>query len=233
MTFALPPSLQLPDGAAAVAQLRHYYAPQEGPGAFYTGSRYDSWDSTGQRHHDQDTFTADDLVAVTFLSVKVPGRAAIELLDTQRSTFTALLVELGPDRDLVDVGEELGSGSAGWQLMSALRNLPDVGATTASKLLARKRPRLRPIYDSVVAEITGTQANLWEPLRVALRADHGSLHERLLRLRAAAGLPASLSALRVFDVIAWMDGKAQLTTIKTAAIEAARPGEPHEQEPDI
>ncbi|MFC9768511.1 DUF6308 family protein [Rhodococcus jostii] len=41
----------------------------------------------------------------------------------------------------------------------------------------------------------------------ALRADDAALHHRLLSIRDAAGLPEEISALRVFDVIAWMDGK--------------------------
>ena len=35
----------------------------------------------------------------------------------------------------------------------------------------------------------------------------GALHRRLLSIREEAGLPEEISALRVFDVIAWMDGK--------------------------
>ena len=88
--------------------------------------------------------------------------------------------------------------------------LPNTGPTTASKLLARKRPRLRPIYDSVVAAVTGTRDRQWEPLREGLRADGGALHHRLLRLREAAELPPEVSALRVLDVVAWMDGRPAL-----------------------
>jgi len=40
-----------------------------------------------------------------------------------------------------------------------------MGSTKASKLLARKRPALRPIGDSVIAKTTGAKDNLWEPLR--------------------------------------------------------------------
>ncbi len=50
-----------------------------------------------------------------------------------------------------------------WSLMGALHQLPGVGATKASKLFARKRPRLRPIYDSVVAEVMDTRQQHWEP----------------------------------------------------------------------
>ncbi|UZG60401.1 DUF6308 family protein [Rhodococcus opacus] len=34
----------------------------------------------------------------------------------------------------------------------------------------------------------------------------GALHRGLLSIRQGPGLPAEVSALRVFDVIAWMDG---------------------------
>ncbi|WP_257015033.1 DUF6308 family protein [Rhodococcus sp. ACPA1] len=33
------------------------------------------------------------------------------------------------------------------------------------------------------------------------------MHRRLLSIRKEAGLPEEISALRVFDVIAWVDGE--------------------------
>jgi len=65
--------------------LRRYFGePFCGPSAA-VGAAFDTWDSTGTRSEDVDRFTADDLVAVTFLSVDVPPRAARLLLrDAQR-----------------------------------------------------------------------------------------------------------------------------------------------------
>lgn len=80
----------------------------------------------------------------------------------------------------------------------------------ATKLIARKRPpRLYPIWDSVVGAVLGTERSHLNPVREARRADDGgALHRRLLSIRKAAGLPPEeISALRVFDVIAWMNGK--------------------------
>ena len=48
-----------------------------------------------------DRFTADDLVAVTFLSVQVPPKAARVILDSEAEALNALLAAVGPDRDLV------------------------------------------------------------------------------------------------------------------------------------
>lgn len=46
----------------------------------------------------------------------------------------------------------------------------------------------------------------WAALHAALREDDLALHKHLLSLRDRAGLPEAVSALRVFDVLAWWDG---------------------------
>ena len=135
----------------------------------------------------------------------VPPAAAIGLLDTSAAEFGRLLRELGSDRDLVEETQSWSDDWAGWRLWSELMVLPGVGATTASKLLARKRPRLRPIYDSVVATVIDSH-DIWEPLR-RLLTEQNDIHLRLLHLREQAGLTDAVTALRVFDVIAWMEGK--------------------------
>ena len=98
------------------------------------------------------------------------------------------------------------SFGAAWALWRALMALPDVGPTTASKLMARKRPRLIPIFDAVINSYAlGDSGKLWVPLHAALREN--GLHNRLVNLRARAGLDERVSALRVFDVLTWMTGK--------------------------
>ena len=198
----LPPALTAAHNDAALDLLRCYYG-RGGAHAHrpYDGAWFDSWDSSGDRAASSDRFTADDVVAVTFLSVSVPPRAVIELLHRQSADFTALLQDLGPDRDLASETDAFDDDWVGWKLHERLAGLQGVGATTASKLLARKRPRLRPIYDSQVAEAVDSH-NIWEPLRAALQVD--DLHARLLRLRDSAGLGESVSAIRVFDVVTWM-----------------------------
>ena len=209
MPFLLPVALRATDDTLAINLLQQYYEPPAGSAGWYTGSAFDNWDSTGTRARDVDVFTADDLVAVTFLSVTVSVRATHALLVERRDQFTGLLSAVGPDRDLVDEADPFADDSAEWRLMGALRELPGVGPTIASKLLARKRPRLRPIYDSVVARVTDTRTRQWEQTRVALRANEGSLHKKLLRLRGEARLTSTVSPLRILDVIAWMEGKLQ------------------------
>lgn len=206
MSFAFPKALQDDDDAAALGLLQRYFGPASGSDR-PTGAMFDTWDTTGSRKDTADRFTADDCVAVTCLSVDVRPIAAHEVLVARQDELSALLARIPVDRDLVDVEEKLGPDSAEWQLNSALRSIHDIGRTVASKLMARKRPRLIPVHDVIVAGVTNTLDAQWEPLRLALRADGRALHERLTRLRDAAGLPDEVSALRVLDVIAWREGK--------------------------
>lgn len=206
MTVVLPNALIDPDDDTALELLHRNYGSDDRGLPPAGGAAFDTWDSTGTRDRDRDRFTADDLTAVTFLSVDVPARAARLLLVDERDRFSGLLAELGPDRDLASIEEPLPGEWVGWDLMRALRRLPGVGPTRASKLLARKRPRLRPIWDSVVAEVTGTPPAVGA-FRAALRADDVALQRRLLRLRDEAGLDDRIGALRVLDVITWLEGK--------------------------
>lgn len=203
------PELLLPERRDdAVEALRCYYGlgrhGEAGHGTF-TGARFDTWAHGPDGDPSPHRFTADDIVAVSMLSVHVPAAAALQLLDTQAGAFAATLYDLGPDEDLVDQTQPWDHEWAGSRLWTDLVGLEDVGPTTASKLFARKRPRLRPIYDSVVARVIGTE-QIWEPLRAYLQT-HPQLHGDLISLRTGAGLPGAVSALRVFDVVAWMQGK--------------------------
>ena len=201
----LPSLLLEEDNAPARDVLSYYYGLSGHRHGAFTGAWFDTWDTTGSRSVDSDRFTADDLVAVSCLSVHVPPEAARVLLSDGADRFSALLSQLGPDRDLVEERHPWPEDWAGWVLWSELAALPGMGPTTVSKVFARKRPRLRPICDSVVARVIDS-TQLWEPLRAQLQAIP-DLHPRLLGLRDELKLPVDVSALRVFDVLTWMEGK--------------------------
>ncbi|WP_235214647.1 DUF6308 family protein [Rhodococcus opacus] len=61
-----------------------------------------------------DRFTADDPVAVTFLSVQVLPMAARAILDTIAEALNASLRAVDPDRELVDEPDPLGPGWLAW-----------------------------------------------------------------------------------------------------------------------
>lgn len=87
-----------------------------------------------------------------------------------------------------------------------------IGVTTASKLIARKRPHLYPVNDKVVRNLV-RPANATEDWSFV-----GAVHEScqdnglqgfLADVRNEAELPADVPLLRIFDVLVWMEGKAQ------------------------
>jgi Family of unknown function (DUF6308) len=216
--FELPASLLDPTNHRVAAVLAAYHRPPFGKGGGYTGGQFDSFDPSGTRSASANTFTADDLVAVSLLSVEVPGRAAMQMLGLQRRRFETLLESIGSDRDLANEASVAEPDfRPAWELWRALAALPGLGPTTVSKLIARKRPRLIPIFDSIIdATVLGGTGVLWSPMHAALREDGYALQERLLRVRTLAGLDESISALRVFDVLGWMDGSGSSSDVVAA-----------------
>lgn len=206
MSVTLPPPLTASTDDDAVVLLREYYGRTYLDSGCYTGAFFDSW-APQTRAADANRFTADDLVAITFLSVAVDARAARELLVNRAARLTALLEAVGPDRDLVDEQHGLTPDAPLYALETELRSIPNIQLTKATKLMARKRPRLVPIYDTVVSRVLSTVKVHRDPIREALRVDNGALNARLLTIRAAAALPDDVSALRVLDVVSWMWGK--------------------------
>ena len=69
---------------------------------------------------------------------------------------SGLLSAIPSDVDLWEASDE--DLTAVDPLWDALLQMPGVGTATASKLLARKRPRLRPISDKVVIGAVGVPA---------------------------------------------------------------------------
>jgi hypothetical protein len=121
------------------------------------------------------------------------------LLGEKAETVAEHLVKIGADADLWDATPE--KLCAVDELWEVLDKLPDVGDTIASKLLARKRPRLAPITDSVVVTVVGTRGRTWPTLRRCLQ-DEAFRNSILTLRRCPEAEDASL--LRLFDVALWM-----------------------------
>ncbi|MYS13720.1 hypothetical protein GTW73_07140 [Streptomyces sp. SID4982] len=188
----------------AVTSLRRYFGLEGG--APYTGARFEHLGGGGDRVEVADAVTAEDLVAVQMLSVTVPGWVSLDLLEGDLGQqMSRLLREMPRELDMAEAeAGELESGSAAewaWDLLDAQHG---VGWVTAGKLLARKRPRLVPVYDRVVRCVLGSPSSFWLDLHRALRANGRALQHELLDLRERAGIPETVSALRVCDVVLWM-----------------------------
>lgn len=189
----------------------------------WTGAYFDTWAGGGDGTTANE-LTGDDFVAVSMLSVDVPGKAAAGLQERAfeiRGLLAALPVNVDFTRlDRGSFDKLLGDGSPGLKLWRVLRSAPgdrwDIGATTASKIMARKRPALIPVYDSLVGPEMGLRdsGHQWERWFEAFQ-DDSALAGRLDRIGAAAGVP-HISRLRIMDVALWRYAKAN----KQAAVPA-------------
>ena len=191
----------------AVRLLQTYFAPR--PQGRFSGAYFERLGGGGDRPEVAHTFTADDLVAVSLLAVDIGGDAALDLLVTRRDRLEALLREVPRDVALADLTEdEVGDSWTVRPLYRELLSIRGLGETSVTKLLARKRPHLVPILDSVVAEELGVvKGRYWSPLHAWLVADDRRMHRRLEVLRERAGIGEDISVLRVFDVLVWGAGK--------------------------
>lgn len=184
--------------AALLAEiaLRSYY----GAGYHYTGAAFDRWAIAGSSPN---RFTTDDVVAVSMLSVAVPPRAALALLDDPH--IAALLESVECGETLWSKPSLLDDNGPAEQLWYAVRALDDVGPVTTSKLLAAKRPGLVPIYDQHVASALGLGTQAWRFWQqVAKDPGAAQLRRSIDGVALSAGVPQGVSTLRVIDVVVWM-----------------------------
>lgn len=187
----------------AASNIQSYFT-EAGPGhSTYTGRLFEQFGGGGDREDSANVFTADDFVAVESLSVQVPPEAAYALLHgSLGEELGGLLSQIPTDVDLgsSEAHTHLVEGSAAYRVWTSLEAQPDIGWVTAGKLLARKRPRLIPVYDNVVRCVLGEPKSVWMALDGAL-AD-SEVQNQLATLRPVA--PERVSALRVIDVALWM-----------------------------
>ena len=195
----------LPDAVERAAGLVRTY----GAGG-YTGAAFDTYG-----HNDPVRITADDLIAVSMLSIQIREESnsslrpsSIRTLDSLAASIVELHAAVPGDRDLHTVSESefepwLGPGSAGEVLYWLLRRQARIPPVAVYKLLARKRLALFPIRDSVAGKALRQTADpWWRPWWQAL-AGGSEIVGRLEEIRQASGA-SHLSLLRVADIVVWM-----------------------------
>jgi len=146
----------------------------------------------------RDAVTASDLLAVSLLDIAWRPEAVRQLLDTSAAMVSGLLCAIRSDIDLWEASDE--DLAAVDPLWDALLRMPGVGTATASKLLARKRPRLCPVSDKVVIGAVGVPGWTWEALRAFLQDPAARAEIEALRPPSAA----VVSVLRILDVAIWI-----------------------------
>lgn len=207
-----PAILDTEHTSRAVAHLQSYFDPERCTGALF--ERLDrGGDSAGVAYH----LTASDLAALPLLSVRVTGYAVRDLLtEPLFGQIRDLLIHIPPSASIATPSGRalLAPGGPADELWHLIRGAGRgggsqsvFGSVKTSKLLARKRPHLIPIYDKLVRQQFGaaTDANQW--------ADLGSMFEdrafvtHLESLRRDSGIGSDISLLRVMDVAVWMEAR--------------------------
>lgn len=172
----------------------------------YTGGRFERFAGGGDQPETADQFTSDDIVAVSFLGSRIPGRASLEILENGADDLSALLSQIPRDVDLWEAPEKaVGPGSPAAEVARHLGDLPGMSPMAAGNLLARKRPRLIPVYDRLVKVVLERPDldSWWRSLRTLL-AGRSPLVNLALETRQEANLGDDISVIRVFHVSMWM-----------------------------
>ncbi|MFD4006445.1 DUF6308 family protein [Brachybacterium paraconglomeratum] len=218
--FAIPEILHEDRVCEASQRINYYYTELTTKGRkLYSGSLFDEFASD---QNPGGAFTSADFLSTGLLGVHVPGEAIVKFFSDAElmKELERLLEQLPANVDLGDLNKPafnrlLGSkGSPGFMLWDLIRGhrvrgmngkeYVGMGETLTSKLLARKRPRLIPIWDRRV----GNQIKLphsgdhWEGMWRALTDEDGKLTRRLTEIRKASR-QRQISLLRTFDVAVW------------------------------
>jgi len=207
------------DEATKSGPLSQYFG--RGTRDAYTGSQFETIGGYWNQPENLYCITAGDLVALATLSVSVSGRAATEILSEpfQRQA-SELLCQISPTLSIIDADATYqlsnpdSAASRLWRLFRPATssdgdNVDQFGQVRTSKLLARKRPALLPVYDSVVGGVLGLRGSVghWELMHELMTDDANALWKRAEELRDQVGLADTVTPLRVVDIVLWMHGK--------------------------
>ncbi|GHD06235.1 DUF6308 family protein [Zhihengliuella salsuginis] len=194
----------------AVRLVKKYFGTLDESRTGYLGARFETFAGGGLQ--EPNVLTLEDLLSVELLSVSIPVHAKLAILGELSADISACLEELPSDLAFENLSGEqfhalLGDdNSPASRLWKLLRGQSRVGQTKTSKLMARKRPALVPIYDSVVREQAGLahqSRDHWIVWREAFSGNR-EFTTAIANVRAESG-QSQLSLLRTLDIVLWMD----------------------------
>jgi hypothetical protein len=208
-----------PLGDVRPEELVRAYLDGSDPRHAFSGRAFDIYAAD---RSDPNVISGSDLVAVTLLSIEIRAKSksgitptAALLLEERSGEISALLDRLDPSLELHGLDEKQfmltlgGEDSPGrllhGLLLDILRDKRGNKWVAAHKLLARKRPGLFPIRDSVVSDAVGlgSRSAWWRPWWEALTGDSGAdIVHGVEAVRRDADAE-HLSVLRVLDILIW------------------------------
>lgn len=203
----IPEPLQSGDLTEAISLVGVYYAarfddfPRRADNPKYFSGAF--FDDCSPDPADDNEFTEADVLALPMLSIPLHRFRTAEVLYYRREQLSEMLEEIGPDRELAKEPGPLPDDWPALRLEQALLDIKDVGKVTATKLIARKRPKLFPIFDRVVKDSVAPETVFLDTVHAAL-STNTDLRVKLGDIRSAVGLPSTISDLRILDVVAWM-----------------------------
>lgn len=162
---------------------------------------------------DRASFTADDMLAVSALSVDMPTLAAQRLIADEAREFRPLLsradellAQVGAPEGLADMDLDGELAATLSDLYASIRDLSDVGKVRASKLLAAKFPAHVPIRDARVEQLLGLTKSRkwWSPIQQLLNS------AGVVEVLETVALPEErphVTTLRRLDIVLWREAE--------------------------
>ena len=148
---------------------------------------------------DSHWFTTEDVLALCLLDIR-PRPGAVRRL--MSGDMDRCLIDLTTERTIWQMTDK--DHAAMTNAWDDLRTLDNFGRTAVSKLLARKRPGLVPIRDSVIERVLGIgDRPWWGPLGGVLQDK--ALRDSIDHLWTGPDEDRP-TTLRLLDVAAWMLG---------------------------
>lgn len=152
---------------------------------------------------DPDRIEPNDLLAVTLTGEIYPPKAVRNLLDGDAGRDAKRwLRDMGSqplwERDIEAMHSSSDPVYCLWYTLLALDR---VGPTKASKLMARKRPDVVPMYDSVVEERIATVDDYWYVFHIFMSDE--DRRKAVAHLRGQAEV-SEVPLLRVLDTAVWI-----------------------------
>jgi hypothetical protein len=204
--------LAVADDPQAAIDLRRYFGLDPPAAMPFTGGRFDRLAGGGDRPATWHGVTADVLLPVQMLTVRVPARAALDLLEGPLGAEVSTHLPQVPPTSTSATTQRpahVDHGAPADLAWRALTRSVGVGWVIAGKLVARQSPRLLPVYDEVVRCACSAPDGFWAWLHQGLPDKGGALKDSLGRLRGSAEIPAEISKLRILDVVLWMRHREQ------------------------